>query len=101
MIAATFLDREGIARVCEAHEVTRLRVFGSALTGRFDPETSDIDFLVDFRSDAPKGIRAYFGFKEALEQIVGRDVDLIEAKAVRNPYFAQRVFAEAVDLYAV
>lgn len=100
MIAQTVLDREAIARACEQHGVVRLRVFGSALTDRFDPATSDVDFLVDFRADAPKGIAPFFELKEALERIVGGEVDLVEAGAVRNPYFAKRAFAEAVDLYA-
>ncbi len=49
MIAATLLDPAVIARACERHGVLRLRVFGSALTDRFDPARSDVDFLVDFR----------------------------------------------------
>lgn len=100
MLAADALDRTAIARACEQFGVERLRVFGSAVTDSFDPATSDVDFLVDFRADAPRGLSPYFGLKDALERIIGRDVDLVEASAVRNPYFARRAFAEAVDLYA-
>ncbi len=100
MLAQATLDRKAIARACEQYGVARLRLFGSALTDRFDPATSDVDFLVDFRADAPKGIAPFFGLKEALERIVGREVDLVEAGAVRNPYFAKQAFARAVDLYA-
>lgn len=46
--AATLLDREAIAHACERYGVARLRVFGSAVTGRFDPNRSDVDFFVDF-----------------------------------------------------
>ncbi|GAB3602668.1 nucleotidyltransferase family protein [Microbacterium aureliae] len=100
MDAVDDLDREAIARACEAHGVARLRIFGSALTPRFDPATSDLDFLVDFKPDALRGIAPFLDLKEALERIVGRDVDLVEATAVRNPYFARRAFGEAVDVYA-
>ncbi|WP_211236509.1 nucleotidyltransferase family protein [Arthrobacter castelli] len=48
MDAATLLDSEAIRGACEQYGVERLRVFGSALSDRFDPEHSDIDFLVDF-----------------------------------------------------
>lgn len=98
MTAQTALDRGAIARACEQYGVARLRLFGSVLTDRFDSATSDIDFLVDFRDDAPKGIAPFFGLKEALERIVGRRVDLVEAGAVRNPYFAKQAFTNAVDL---
>lgn len=94
------LDRGTLALICERYGVARLRVFGSALTERFDSESSDLDFLVDFRSDAPKGVAPFLALKAELEGIVGRKVDLVEARAVRNPYFARRAFGEAVDVYA-
>ncbi|HMR48924.1 MAG TPA: nucleotidyltransferase domain-containing protein [Arachnia sp.] len=100
MTGVDVLDREAIARACEQYSVVRLRAFGSAVTDRFDPATSDIDFLVDFHADAPKGIGPFLGLKEELERIAGRGVDLIEARAVRNPYFAKRAFSEALDVYA-
>lgn len=77
-----------------------MRAFGSAVTEKFDPVSSDLDFLVDFRADAPRGIGPFLGLKEELERISGRSVDLVEAAAVRNPYFARRVISEAIDVYA-
>jgi predicted nucleotidyltransferase len=100
MVATTALDLTAIARACEQHGVARLRLFGSAVTDHFDPDSSDVDFLVDFRADATAGIAPFLALKEALEIIVGREVDLIEASAVRNPYFAKKAFSEAVDVYA-
>jgi uncharacterized protein len=100
MNADAMLDREAIARACARYGVARLRLFGSAANEQFDPDASDIDFLVDFRADAPTGVGPFFALKDSLERIVGRDVDLVEAGAVRNPYFARRAFGEAVDIYA-
>ncbi|WP_458041767.1 MULTISPECIES: nucleotidyltransferase family protein [Bacteria] len=100
MLTQAALDRTALARACEQFGVARLRIFGSAVSVSFDPETSDVDFLVDFRADAPGGIAPFLGLKDALERIVGREVDLVEAGAVRNPYFAKKAFGEAVDLYA-
>jgi predicted nucleotidyltransferase len=68
-IGVAGLDRETIARACERFAVARLRVFGSAVTGQFDPAKSDIDFLVDFRSDTPRGIAPFLGLKYELERI--------------------------------
>ena len=100
MDAFAMLDLDAIARACERNGVERLRIFGSALTDRFDPEGSDIDFLVDFVPGNTNLFHAYFDLKFELERITGRSVDLIDASAVRNPYFKAEAFASAQELYA-
>lgn len=97
----TTLDREAIARACERFGVARLRVFGSALTDRFDPGHSDVDFLVDFLPGRGDRFGDFFGLREALIVVVGREVDLIIADAVRNPYFKGSALKIAQDIYAV
>ncbi len=42
----------------------------------------------------------YLGLKGALVEIVGRDIDLVVADAVRNPYFKKSAFGGAQDVYA-
>lgn len=100
MNTATVLDIGAIRRACRRHGVERLRVFGSILTDRFDPERSDVDFLVDFLPNNGDLFHDYFDLKDELERIVGRNVDLVDASAVRNPYFKASAFASAQDLYA-
>lgn len=100
MNATTLLDREAVTRACEEFGVARLRVFGSAVTDRFDPEHSDVDLLVDFLPGRGDRFGDYFGLREALNAIAGRDVDLIVADAVRNPYFKASAFKIAQDIYA-
>lgn len=100
MIAEQLLDRAAIARACERFGVTRLRVFGSALTDRFDPVRSDVDFLVEFAPDAERTFQALFALRDELEGIVGHPVDLIDVRNVRNPYFARSAFDTARDVYA-
>ena len=79
--------REELRALCRRFQVRRLDLFGSAARGNFDSEQSDIDFLVEFDRSAPQHpFDAYFGLKEALEALLGRPVDLVEAGAVRNPY---------------
>lgn len=94
------LDREAIARACRAHDVRRLRLFGSAASDDFKPEHSDVDILVDFTPGTSDPFDAYFGLKEDLERILGRTVDLVMADAVRNPHFAASAFVGAEELYA-
>jgi predicted nucleotidyltransferase len=81
--------------------VRRLELFGSAATGQERPDESDIDFLVEFDPLSPGNYAdAYFGLLEALEALSGRDVDLVIASAIRNPYFLQSVERTKTLLYA-
>lgn len=100
MNAATLLDREAIAHACERYGVARLRVFGSAVSGRFDPNRSDVDFFVDFLPEVHDLLGNYLALNEELERIVGRKVDLVMSDAVENPYFAAEAFRTAQDVYA-
>jgi len=100
MTTAVPVDMHAIARASEAHGVRRLRIFGSVLTDEFDRESSDIDFLVDFLPGRGGLLHDFFELKQELEQIVGRPVDLVDAGAVRNPYFARSAFSTAEDVYA-
>jgi predicted nucleotidyltransferase len=93
--------REQLADLCRQHHVQRLALFGSALREDFDPEHSDLDFLVEFQS-LPVGTYAdtYFGLIDALESLFERRVDLVEAGSVRNPYIRREIEAHQETLYA-
>ncbi len=81
-----------LAEICRRHHVKRLEVFGSAAVGDFNPENSDIDFLVDYQLLPPgRHADAYFGLLEDLQSLFGRSVDLVEDKAIDNPYFRASV----------
>jgi uncharacterized protein len=95
------LKREEIAELCRRHRVRRLALFGSAVGEGFDPERSDLDFLVEFKP-LPPGTYAdtYFGLLEALQQLFGRPVDLVDDSAIKNPYFRESVERSQALLYA-
>lgn len=101
MISATLLDVEAIRHACAQYGVARLRIFGSALTDRFEPATSDVDFLVDFLPEREDMVSDYFDLKFELERILGRDVDLVDAASIRNPFFKKSALGNARDVYAV
>jgi len=42
--------------------------------------------LVDSQAPDALSLKTYFGFKEALEALFGRSVDLTEPGPMRNPY---------------
>ena len=80
-----------ISKLCESHKVRRLYVFGSVLTNGFS-DKSDVDLIVDFKEvDLLEYADNYFDFKFSLEDILNRPIDLLEEKAIRNPYFKQSV----------
>jgi predicted nucleotidyltransferase len=80
--------RSDIAEICKRFHVSRLDVFGSAARGfDFDPARSDVDLLVTYASGATRPtLDEYFEFRDQLETLFGRSVDLVMAGAVRNPY---------------
>lgn len=94
-------NRAELERLCGRFHVRRLDMFGSAATGAFEPETSDLDFLVEFESGAPqKALDGYLDLKEALEQLFGRQVDLVVDSAVINPYLRASIEQSRMALYA-
>jgi len=76
-----------LINLCKQHKVKELYIFGSVLTSKFN-DNSDIDFLVQFDNvDILEYADNYFDFKEKLENLLGREIDLLENQAIRNPIF--------------
>lgn len=93
--------RAEFAGLARRFGVERLALFGSAATGEFDESRSDIDFVVAFRDMTPaEHADAYFGLLEALQDLLGHRVDLLEEGAIRNPYLRQSIDAAKRTLYA-
>lgn len=84
---------EDIRALCREYGVLRLEAFGSVCTPEFDPERSDVDFLVEYPEDYDFGPWAsrLTGLQEALANLLGRDVDLIMTRAIRKKYFLQSI----------
>jgi predicted nucleotidyltransferase len=101
MIELIEKNRPALEELCRRFHVKTLEVFGSAADGTFDPERSDLDFLVEFLPAARTRIfDGYFHLKDALEQMFGRKVDLVMPGAIRNPYFRKAVNQQRKVLYA-
>lgn len=93
--------RSAISSICRRFHIQRLDVFGSAARASdFNPESSDADFLVEFAIDSPPDLQHFFGAKAALEALLGREVDLVEAGAVRNPFVLAAINASRESVYA-
>jgi predicted nucleotidyltransferase len=101
MIDEIALHREEFQALCCRFHVRRLDLFGSAARGDFDPERSDVDFIVEFERDMPlHPFDAYFGLKEGLETLVGRRVDLVMPGAIKNPYRKASIERDRETVYA-
>ena len=101
MVGLIEQHRPQLLELCRKYDVHRLDVFGSAVREDFDPDQSDLDFLVQFNNfTIHNAADRYFDFLFDLEALFGRKVDLISDLAIRNPYFRKAVDAERTNLYA-
>lgn len=88
-----------ISDLCDKHKVARLFVFGSILSDNFK-KSSDIDLLVDFSGvDLYDYADNYFDFKTSMEKLLKRKIDLLEDKAVNNPYLRKSIDASKRLIY--
>ena len=82
---------DDIKRLCILYNVDKMYLFGSVLNSSFS-EKSDIDLLVKFKSmDLANYLDNYIGFKENLEALFGREVDLVEEQTLRNPVLIKSI----------
>lgn len=99
MVVKLAVDKERIAEFCRKWRVKELSVFGSALRADFRPD-SDVDVLVVFEDDAEWDLWDHMHAEEELRQLLGRDVDLVEKSAVRNPFRRHHILSNREVIYA-
>ena len=88
-----------IIDLCKKHKVQKLFVFGSILTNRFN-DKSDVDLVVDFnKKEVEDYFDNYFDFKYSLEELLGREIDLLEEQTIKNPYLKKNVDATKTLIY--
>lgn len=99
MVADTLADPSRIEALCRRWAVRELSLFGSATRDDFGP-ASDVDVLVSFSAGAGWSLLDLERLREELEGIFGREVDLVEMEAVRNPYRRRSILGDRHVLYA-
>ena len=102
MIELVKNNSKALVHLCKQYNVKHLELFGSASSGnRFDPGSSDIDFLVEFLPLEPVlHTRCYFGLLEKLQDMFEQNVDLVEVKAIENPYMLESITKNRSEIYA-
>src|ERR671918_729442 len=80
---------EGIRALAQEYGVARLEVFGSVCTPEFDPESSDVDFLVEYPEGYDFGpwLGRYQDLEADLALLLGCKMDLVMTPALRNKWF--------------
>jgi len=93
------ISEERLREFCRRWQITELALFGSILREDFGPE-SDIDVLVTFRPEAAWSLWDLFDMREELQELFGREVDLIEKEALRNPFRRHEILKSYKVVYA-
>jgi predicted nucleotidyltransferase len=97
-----YLDNytNSLRNLCQQNKVKSLYVFGSVLTDRFN-DKSDIDLIVDIDSNDPFDYADnYFNLKFALQDLFKRPIDLLENKAIKNPFIRSNIDSSKYLIYA-
>lgn len=90
---------EEIKRLCATHKVQSLYLFGSALSADYN-EQSDIDFLVAFQSNQLADYFSnYLAFKTKLQELLGRNIDLVEEQTLKNPILIRNINRQKELIY--
>lgn len=91
-----------IIEACKEFQLQSLYLVGSAARGVDFTKDSDIDFLFSLKTkanDMPLAEFHYFDIKFKLQEITGRNVDLIAAKRIRNIYLLKSLEEDKIKLY--
>lgn len=93
------IDKEKITAFCQKWKIVEFAVFGSVLRDDFRPD-SDVDVLVTF---APGGGITFDNRVDMLDELkamFGREIDLVEKKAIDNPFRRHSILKTREVLYA-
>lgn len=88
-----------IQHFCDEWKIVEFALFGSVLRDDFRPD-SDVDVLVTFSPDSHWSLFDVVDMIEELKAIFGREVDLVEKDAIRNPFRRRAILSSYQVLYA-
>ena len=88
-----------IVKLCHQYGVKTLFAFGSVTNNKFKKD-SDVDLVVDIESKDPLEYSDnYFALKFRLEQLLKRNIDLLENKAIKNPFLKREIDQTKILIY--
>ena len=93
------ISEQGIAEFCRKWRITEFALFGSVLRPDFRPD-SDIDVLITFGRDAPWSLWDMDDLSDELRQLLGREVDVVSKRALKNPFRRHEILTTRRVIYA-
>ncbi len=87
-------NREEILLIAKKYGVISIKLFGSSIRNE-DTPSSDIDLFVDFEDT--RSLFDLIGFKNELEELLGKSVDVVTVKGV-HPLMKEQIETEAVKI---
>jgi len=89
-----------IKKLCDKNRVKSLYLFGSYANDTYT-DNSDIDLIVELSDTDPlEYAEHYFNLKNELRILLKRQIDLLEKKAITNPYLLKQIENSKVMIYA-
>jgi predicted nucleotidyltransferase len=93
------VDRERIIAFCRKWRIVELALFGSVLRDDFRKD-SDVDVLVTFGPGGRLTFENRVKMLDELSAIFGRSADLVEKRAIRNPFRRYEILTTKSVVYA-
>ena len=84
---------------CRRWKVAEFSLFGSVLRDDFGPD-SDVDVLIEFTEGAGWSLFDWVDMIEELKGILGREVDLVSKRGLRNPFRRHTILTTREVVYA-
>jgi predicted nucleotidyltransferase len=96
---AVVVPKDAIVKLCRENAIREMAIFGSATRVNFEPSSSDIDIVVDFKPGTPIGYFELFEIQEALESVFNRKVGLVSRRGL-NKHIRDEVLPSREIIYA-
>jgi hypothetical protein len=93
------INKQAVARFCKRWKIVEMSLFGSVLRDDFNPD-SDIDVLVTFSPEAQWSLWDFPQMQDELKAIFGREVDIVEKDALKNPFRRHSILTTKQVVYA-
>lgn len=89
-----------IAGICKDLKIKSFYAFGSVVSENFT-SSSDIDVLISFADDISidEYSENYFQLHYKLRELFHREVDIVTAQSLSNPYFIESINKSKVVIY--
>ena len=93
------INKQEVAGFCKKWKIVEMSLFGSVLRDDFNPD-SDIDVLVTFSPEAQWSLWDFPQMQDELKVIFGREVDIVEKDALKNPFRRHSILTTKQVVYA-